>query len=55
MRIFLVMRIDSDMSDIIEVILITAAESLRPADEQGQIPFNHHGVTRVIMVGGGPI
>ena len=34
----------------IEVILITAAESLRQGDEKGRIPFNHHGTTRVIRV-----
>ena len=34
----------------IEVILITAAESLRQGDGNGRIPWNHHGVTRVIRV-----
>ena len=33
-----------------EVLLITAAESLRPGDRSGLIPFNHHGQTRVIQV-----
>ena len=33
-----------------EVILITAAETLREADENGIIPFNHHGTTRHIRV-----
>ena len=33
-----------------EVILITAAESLREGDEHGQIPYNHHGVTRIRTV-----
>ena len=33
-----------------EVLLITAAESLRPGNMSGLIPFNHHGQTRVIQV-----
>ena len=34
----------------IEVLLITAAESLRGADENGEIIYNHHGHTRTIRV-----
>ena len=34
----------------IEVILITAAESLRQGDDNGRIPYNHHGMTKVIRV-----
>ena len=33
-----------------EVILITAAETLREADENGIIQFNHHGTIRHIRV-----
>merc|ERR1711974_471036 len=38
------------MIPFVEVILITAAETLREADENGEIPFNHHGTTRIIRV-----
>ena len=34
----------------IEVLLITAAESLRGRDENGEIVYNHHGRTRTIQV-----
>ena len=33
----------------IEVLLITAAESLREGDKNGEITYNHHGHTRVIQ------
>ena len=34
----------------IEVLLITAAESLRRPDKNREITYNHHGHTRVIQV-----
>ena len=42
------------MIPFIEVILITAAETLREPDENGMIPFNHHGTTRMIRVSPDP-